>query len=196
MKMGISIFSWSSDCILFYDQQKIQCEKFVKYFWIFWKWLWNVRNSNMSYLVNKDFKVEIAPVCSLASSEVSCLHAEGDMECKNLCKHMKKVGQYFFPPPFFQSCPSPHSFHTLPANPWACWCPSWVQWYDYPPAWELQPFPIATSFLIQRCKHWKCLSQITISKIVRMGCKNLNGHNFTLVDKSGLKFELKWLVHK
>ena len=40
--------------------------------------------------VSKDFKVEMAPVCSLASSEVSCLHAEGDMEYKNLCKHKEE----------------------------------------------------------------------------------------------------------
>ena len=40
--------------------------------------------------VSKDFKVEMAPVCSLASSEVSCLQAEGDMECKNLCKHKEE----------------------------------------------------------------------------------------------------------
>ena len=39
--------------------------------------------------VSKDFKVEMAPVCSLASSEVSCLQAEGDMEYKNLCKEGK-----------------------------------------------------------------------------------------------------------
>ena len=39
--------------------------------------------------VSKDFKVEMAPVCSLASSEVSCLQAEGDMEYKNLWKEFR-----------------------------------------------------------------------------------------------------------
>ena len=46
--------------------------------------------------VSKDFKVEMAPVCSLASSEVSCLQAEGDMEYKNLCKQKKERVQNFF----------------------------------------------------------------------------------------------------
>ena len=64
--------------------------------------------------VSKDFKVEMAPVCSLASSEVSCLQAEGDMEYKNLWKEFRTFLLLLLLASFFHLL---RRFRTRPTHP-------------------------------------------------------------------------------